>query len=109
MPDQEKSVWNNQNLFSNNYLEHRLQLTSLWDAQKERVNKIFEDVKNVHETIKSLNLGPGEEAGLEDKFIRPVLTLLGYEWDVQPTTERGTKKKRKREDLFDEIFFVKVA
>ncbi|OHB41215.1 MAG: hypothetical protein A2069_03330 [Planctomycetes bacterium GWB2_41_19] len=94
MPEQEKSVWNNQNLFSNNYLEHRLQLTSLWDAQKERVNKIFEDVKNVHETIKSLNLGPGEEAGLEDKFIRPVLTLLGYEWDVH---------------LFDEIFFLKVA
>ncbi|MBI4221481.1 MAG: hypothetical protein HY607_02200, partial [Planctomycetes bacterium] len=100
MPDQEKSVWNNQNLFSNNYLKHRLQLTSLWDAQKERVNKIFEDVKNVHETIKSLNLGPGEEAGLEDKFIRPVLTLLGYEWDVQPTTERGTKKKRPDYALF---------
>jgi len=100
MPDQEKSVWNNQNLFSNNYLEHRLQLTSLRDAQKERINKIFDDVKNVYETIKSLKLGPGEEAGLEDKFIRPVLALLGYEWDVQPTTERGTKKKRPDYALF---------
>jgi hypothetical protein len=31
--------------------------------------KIFDDVKNVRETIKSLKLGLGEEAGLEDKFI----------------------------------------
>ena len=30
--------WNNQNLFSNNYLEYRLPETDLWESQKERAS-----------------------------------------------------------------------
>jgi len=100
MPEQEKLVWNNQNLFSNNYLEHRLQLTSLWDDKEKGIKEVFEAVKNAYEKSMALNLGPGEEASLEDKFIRPLLKILGYEWDVQPNTERGTKKKRPDYALF---------
>ncbi len=92
--------WNNQNLFSNNYLEHRLPATSLWKEQKEKVSDIFEAIKKAYGEIKALKLGPGEEAGLEDKFIRPVLKALGFEWDVQPTTKRGIKKKRPDYALF---------
>ncbi len=93
-------VWNNQNLFSNNYLENRLPSSTLWTAQKEQAAAAFEEIKKAYDSIKALHLGPGEEAGLEDKFIRPVLKALGYEWDVQPTTERGTKKKRPDYALF---------
>ena len=100
MPHQEKLVWNNQNLFSNNYLEHRLLSTSFLRDKEGGVREIFEAVKNAYERSMALNLGPGEEASLEDKFIRPLLKILGYEWDVQPTTERGTKKKRPDYALF---------
>jgi len=100
MPDQEKSVWNNQNLFSNNYLEHRLLSTSFLEDKEKGIKEVFEAVKNAYEKSMALNLGPGEEASLEDKFIRPLLKILGYEWDVQPNTERGTKKKRPDYALF---------
>jgi hypothetical protein len=100
-PEQTKLfLWNNQNLFSNNYLEHHLPTTSLWKAQKEKVSDIFDAIKKAYGEIKKLKLGPGEEAGLEDKFIRPVLKALGFEWDVQPTTKRGIKKKRPDYALF---------
>ena len=91
---------NNQNLFSNNYLDHRLPNTALWKEQEEKVSYVFDVIKKTYDETKSLKLGPGEEAGLEDKFIRPVLHLLGYEWDVQPTTKRGLKKKRPDYALF---------
>ena len=91
---------NNQNLFSNNYLERRLPNTDLWKEQKEKVSDVFDVIKKAYDETKTLKLGPGEEAGLEDKFIRPVLKALGYEWDVQPTTKRGLKKKRPDYALF---------
>lgn len=100
MPDQEKSVWNNQNLFSNNYLEHRLLFTTFLKDKEKELAEVFKAVMNIYERSRVLNLGPGEEASLEDKFIRPVLKTLGYEWDVQPTTERGTKKRRTDYALF---------
>ena len=34
-------IWNNQNLFSNNYLEYRLPETDLWRAQKEKAAAVF--------------------------------------------------------------------
>src|SRR3990172_8356601 len=92
--------WNNQNLFSNNYLEHHLPATSLWKTREEKISDVFDEIKKAFAAIKPLRLGPGEEAGLEDKFIRPVLKALGYEWDVQPTTKRGIKKKRPDYALF---------
>lgn len=91
---------NNQNLFSNNYLQNRLPETDLWKTQKTKASAVFDEIRKAYESIRSLNLGPGEEAGLEDKFIRPVLRLLGYEWDVQPTTQRGLKKNRPDYALF---------
>jgi hypothetical protein len=109
MPELEKSVWNNQNLFSNNYLEYRLLFTPFLKDKEKEIEEVFKAVKNVYEKSKVLNFGSGEEASLEDKFIRPVLKILGYEWDVQPTTERGTKKKRPDYALFkDKASFEKA-
>lgn len=100
MPQQKKPVWNNQNLFSNNYLEHRLLATPFLEDKEKEIDKVFEAVKNAYEKSKSLHLGPGKEASLEDKFVRPVLKLLGFEYDVQPITQRGVKKKRPDYALF---------
>jgi len=102
-------LWNNQNLFSNNYLEHHLPTTSLWNEQKEKIGKVFEAVTKSYGTIKDLNLGPGQEADLEDKFIRPVLTELGYAYNVQPLTRRGFKKKRPDYALFKDSSALKTA
>jgi hypothetical protein len=57
-------------------------------------------VQAVYRNIEDLKLGPGEEASLEDRFIRPVLKALGFTYDVQPITQRGTKKKRPDYALF---------
>jgi hypothetical protein len=92
--------WNNQNLFSNNYLEYRLQETELWKNQKEKAFDAFETIKKAYESIRTLKLGPGEEAELENKFIQPVLTALGYAYHVQPVAQRGIKKKRPDYALF---------
>ncbi|WKZ15733.1 MAG: Eco57I restriction-modification methylase domain-containing protein [Candidatus Jettenia caeni] len=101
MSEQEKLFFlKNQKLFSHNYLEYRLQSTSLWNVDNEKVLTVFENIKHAYKSIQSLKLSPGEEANLEDKFIRPVLAALGYEWDVQPTTQRGAKKKRPDYALF---------
>lgn len=89
-----------QSLFSNNYLQHHLPKTSLWKDNEEKIQAVFREISQTYQNLKGLNLGPGEEANLEDKVIRPVLKALGYEWDVQPTTQRGPKKKRPDYALF---------
>ncbi len=110
MPEQTKLFfWNNQNLFSNNYLEHRLPATSLWTEQRKKIKDIFETIKKAYETIQDLKPSQGQEAELEDKFIRPVLTALGYEYSVQPVTKRGFKKKRPDYALFKDSKAIKAA
>ncbi len=48
MPEQPKLFfWNNQNLFSNNYLEHRLPETDLWKAQRDNASAAFESIRKV--------------------------------------------------------------
>ena len=86
-------IWNNQNLFSNNYLAHHLPETDLWKSQRERASAAFEDIRRAYKSISSSRLGPGEEAELENKFIQPVLSTLGYVYHVQPHAQRGMKKK----------------
>jgi len=93
-------IYNNQNLFSNNYLESQLPQSSIWKKHTTTSKKQFNEISKIYNEIKNLNLGPGEEANLEDKFIRPILKILGWEYDVQPITERGTKKKRPDYALF---------
>ncbi len=109
MTEQEKLIWNNQNLFSNNYLEHRLLSTSFLGDKEKGIEEVFEAVKNAYEKSKALNLGPGKEASLEDKFVRPVLKLLGFEYDVQPITLRGVKKKRPDYALFKDYTSLEEA
>lgn len=90
----------NQGLFSNNYLDHHLPQTSIWTQNADSIEKAKEDISVAYQGIEGLKLGPGEEASLEEKLIRPVLKILGYELDIQPTTQRGAKKKRPDYALF---------
>lgn len=85
--------WNNQNLFSNNYLDYRLPETDLWKGQKDNAASVFEVISKAYTSLRDSNLGPGEEAELENKFIQPVLSALGYTYHVQPRAHRGAKKK----------------
>lgn len=94
------TVFRNQNLFSANYLERRLLETALWREVGATAGEAFAQVKATYQAMQGLKLGPGEEANLEDKFIRPVLKALGFEYDVQPVTQRGPKKKRPDYALF---------
>lgn len=109
MPHQQNLVWNNQNLFSNNYLEYRLLSISFLGDREKGIGEAFEAIKNAYEKSKALNLGPGKEASLEDKFVRPVLKLLGFEYDVQPITLRGVKKKRPDYALFTDYTSLEEA
>ena len=82
----------NQNLFSTNYLENRLPETDLWKEADEPAARILQAVTAVYHDIRSLKLGPGEEASLEDRFIRPIFKALGFTWHVQPVTRAGRRK-----------------
>ncbi|MBI3582843.1 MAG: N-6 DNA methylase [Nitrospinae bacterium] len=99
----------NQGLFSNNYLEYHLPHAAIWVKDEDRIKKALNDITSVYEGIKGLNFGSGEEANIEDKFIRPVLKILGYEWDVQPVTQRGIKKKRPDYALFKDRVALEEA
>lgn len=100
MPQLEILPFYNQGLFSNNYLEYHLPQTAIWSKSDEQIIHARKEISLAYKNIKSLNLGPGEEASLEEKLIRPVLKILGYELDIQPTTQRGAKKKRPDYALF---------
>jgi hypothetical protein len=49
--------WNNQNLFSNNYLQYRLPETDLWKSQKERASSVLL-VAYEHEGAYKLHTSP---------------------------------------------------
>src|SRR5262245_54898348 len=95
-----EKFFTNQNLFSTNYLENRLPETGLWKEADESAAQILQVVTAAYHDIRSLKLGPGEEASLEDRFIRPIFKALGFTWHVQPATQRGSKKKRPDYALF---------
>ena len=84
-------------------------VTSLWKGQKEKVAGVFDAIKKSYEAAKALKPVSGQEADLEDKFIRPVLKALGYDYSVQPVTQRGYKKKRPDYALFKDTNSLKAA
>jgi hypothetical protein len=56
----------NQNLFSTNYLKNRLPETDLWKEADESATQILQAATAAYHDVRSLKLGPGEEASLED-------------------------------------------
>lgn len=98
--------FNNQGLFSNYYLDKRLPLNPLlWDINTDEIDRNFNILKELYRRIKDEKLDlPGEEAKLEDRFIRPVFTeVLGMYYDCQVRTQRGGKTKHPDQALFKSI------
>jgi hypothetical protein len=90
----------NQNLFSNNYLENKINQSEIWEQTDLEANTAYKKVQEIYNNTKLSSIGTNNEAQLEDKFIRPILTVLGFEYDVQPISQRGSKKKRPDYALF---------
>lgn len=82
---------NNQNLFSNIYLEHHLPDTDLWDSHKAAAADALDKIRQAYRQVEAMALGPGQEAQLEEDFIRPTLNALGFEIGVQPKSSRGKR------------------
>jgi hypothetical protein len=94
------SVWNNQNLFSHNYLEARLPESELWGEISLRAGQALEAVRRVFVELSDFRPGPGEEALLEERLIRPVFRALDLEFDIQPRTRAIGRVRRPDYALF---------
>lgn len=95
--------WYNQKLFSTNFLRNRLPKSDyLWKDRDADAEKAFVKLKELWERLDAENLkNPGDEAKLENRFIRPVLKdVLGYMPDAQAKTPRGGKTKHPDHALF---------
>lgn len=70
-----------------------------WGSDELEYEHFFNEVTNIFErfypTCKSWN-----EYQLEEKFIKPILTALGYEYDVQETVTHAGKRSRPDYTLF---------
>lgn len=74
-------------------------IDNYWGYDEGEYNQFFEEINNVFErfypTCQNWN-----EYQLEDKFIKPILSALGYEYDVQETVVHAGKRSRPDYTLF---------
>ena len=80
----------NSNLFSNHWLEHRLPLEPEWQEQRENANQALARLEDIWKLQQTRVEKYGDEQGLEDAFILPVLKALGWKVKYQ-TFLRGGK------------------
>jgi hypothetical protein len=77
-------------LFSQHYLEHRLQEHPEW---QEDLARPYQALRELYD--RQRDLLPGyNEAQTEDQFIRPALRLLGYQYLVQTGVHRAGQVQR---------------
>ena len=83
-----ESTYNNQGLFSTYHLEK-----VIMEQTSDELESTYEQIKQIYASIAGFadNLN---ESQTEEKFIRPVLEILGHTFEVQPVlrTSLGTKK-----------------
>jgi ketosteroid isomerase-like protein len=85
------STWTNHNLFSNHYVQDRLEETQEWeDLDKTEVEDSFETIAQRY-SEEMPQLANRNEMALEDKFIRPVLAALDHYWEVQQSVQRNRR------------------
>ena len=75
---------NNQNLFSNHYLENLIQETDEWRLDDHKA--IFTKIKNIYEAEKPF-LEALNESQLEERFFRRIFKVLLPDFEVQAGTE----------------------
>ncbi|MFQ5341664.1 MAG: hypothetical protein ACE5F6_08990 [Anaerolineae bacterium] len=92
LPDQPEMIFErhrNHFLFSDYYLNHRVQERPEWKAVDARA--AFEEIAGLWQQFTPHS---DNEAQTEDEWIRPVLRVLGHAFNVQTSvrTPLGTKK-----------------
>src|SRR4030043_1690309 len=94
LPEQPKSWFRNQGLFSDHYLKARLPQLKAWETGEELAafRRALVSLYNSKKTpLPNMN-----EAQTEDEFIKPVLDTLGYadSYIVQAPTKIGKRANR---------------
>ncbi len=83
------SAHNNQQLFSDYYLDHLLPERQDWQELAEEAAPVMRDIAAIFKAFR-----PGDkEAQTEYRLVRPILERLGHTFEVQPSlvTPQGTK------------------
>jgi hypothetical protein len=80
---------NNQQLFSDYYLDHLLPERQDWQKLAEEARSAMEDIAAIFKAFKRGD----KEAQTEYRLVRPILERLGHTFEVQPSlaTPQGTK------------------
>jgi hypothetical protein len=80
----------NHGLFSDHYLNVTLPQRPEWQALTEQARPVMEGVSRVFDSYTPSD----NEAQTEEDLVRPVLRLLGHDFEVQPALETpdGTKR-----------------
>jgi len=87
---QTKSKYKN-NLFSNHFLQERIQDLDEWDETD--FEEKFDELKKIYDKKKGFLSEDLNEDQTQNKFIDPVLKALGHEWVPEARTRVGSKKK----------------
>jgi len=81
--------YNNKNLFSTHYLDKRLKESEEWNKE-EKARTAYDQIKKIHSEKKDrIQTYTGNEAQLEEDFIRPVLRALSHVFGVQATIKKN--------------------
>lgn len=81
-------------LFSDHYLEDRLQKTKKFKEEKSKARNVFGEIKELYESKKD-NLSSYDESSLEEHYIKKILEKIDHIWDVQPPilSDKGLEYK----------------
>lgn len=74
----------NRALFSSHWLENRLAMEPEWTELRGEANDVLERMAALWRQVRSRVLQYGNEQGLEQGFIQPVLDILGWKIFYQP-------------------------
>lgn len=87
MPDYVQNVlftgFNNSNLFSSHWIEHRLGLEPEWQEERDSAQTVLDCLKKLWKVQRNRVEKYGDEQGLEEAFIQPVLDALGWKLKYQ--------------------------
>ncbi|HKJ66848.1 MAG TPA: restriction endonuclease, partial [bacterium] len=104
MPESKK-YYENRSLFSDYYLENRMADHPRWE---EDLSDIFQEMQAIYQEHRD-HLDGLNEAQTEEEFIRPVLNILGFTWDVQTDVERQGRHNYPDYSLFQDEAAKKEA
>lgn len=89
-------IHNNQQLFSDYYLDTILSKRDDWKALAGQAATVMQEVKNLLDAFQHSS----NEAQTEDNLIKPVLTALGHIYEIQAQLRTGGNTQQKPDYIF---------